>query len=132
MTYYTLQAQTGYLWQEESIEPDLATKAQDFATLMVDSEFEDWDRTTWTGSGIPNEIADVAELFGTAKYMELAAIRGGPESDTKKLAEEIMTKAHDTAHRIRNAGGPWDAATGLRIAPKTSDGGARFLEMYPT
>lgn len=132
MAYATLQAKTGWLYGEPSLEPGLVTKAEDWATAEIDRLFWSWDRTAWSAAP-PFEIAEIAELLAAGHYMELAQAKGQVEDLPEKgLAKALIERGYRRAELIRNQGGPMNAARDEREEPNDTRGFSRFCEIEPT
>lgn len=134
MAYFALQAQSGYLFRErDELDPDLSAAAETWADRRVDHLFADWTRTTWTGAGVPDQISEIAELFGSGHYLELAYLGNGDTfSPEQSWGMELKSRAESLATIVLSQGGPRDSE-GEIIDPATTVGSDPYgIEIYPT
>ena len=134
MAYFALSAQAGYLFRErEDLDDSLKASAETWADRRINDLFADWTRTTWTGTGVPDQISEIAELFGAGHYLELAYIGGGDTlTPEQSWGIELKSRAQSLADKVLSQGGPRDS-DGYIIDPLTVAGGDPYaIEIYPT
>lgn len=133
MPYKTLTEGKGWLRSETStLDPELKARAEQFADREIDRLFWDWTRTTWTGSAVPWEIADIAELLGAGHYLEIATL--SPASmpvDAVMTGPMLKRKGYEMAERVKMDGGPLAADGTYRTGPSRDEDRDLFVEIEP-
>ena len=122
MAYFTLTPNQGHLVGEPEVNPGLKEKAERYATMRIDEAFFLWDRTTWTGATLPQQIVDAAELLTVGKYKEMQFATGNPEISSGSLSQRLLAAGEAAITRILDAGGPIDPTYPTRVLPKLYDG----------
>ena len=76
------------------------------ATLYVDGAFLKWDRSTWSGAGVPAEIREIADKWGSAEYITRGIMQIAPQSDrAPDLGQsELRSHARDLVETIKARG----------------------------
>lgn len=115
MAFFDLTAGEGYLFKKTSLVADRKSKSEEFADEQIDTLFSRWDRSGWTGTGIPRSIKQIAELLAVGKYLQIEYSHGNPEArDTE--ATRLMRDGMSMANRVIESGGPKDSS-GAVIKP---------------
>lgn len=115
MAYATLTAGEGLLQKRTELDADAKSSAESVATLFVDSTFAAWDRSTWVGAAVPQEIGLIARDLSTFEYLRLV-YGGKPPERFRSLKED----AERRAEQVISAGGPL-LTDGTRQAQKTTE-----------
>ena len=126
--YHSLAAGKGYLEYHASLDSDRKSESEQVASRWVDSRFDDWDRTAWSGGAVPPAVAQVAEWVASAEYLKRSFAKNNPDGAELELPDALMTDAEkwtDLANQrgwVLDAGGhkQWkvDLEDG-RVSPKT-------------
>lgn len=123
MSYFALVAGDSWLHTETALDADLVTRSESWAANRIDSEFFHWTRTAWVGASIPREIAEIGELLGTGRYLEMARGDGealSGEMDPKlRLGLKLQEKGEAMIELVKSAGGPLDVTGEYRQAPNS-------------
>ncbi len=107
MAYFTIQSGAGYFRaQTRELDPTVKAEAELYATMRVDLAFSAWDRTGWTGSDIPVEIAQAAEMIAAGKYLEKIHATGNPQVSETSLAASLIKNGEALLVQIVDVGGP--------------------------
>lgn len=91
--YYLLIAGKGYLEYWPTLDADRKAESQRIASVFVDMKFDDWDRTSWSGAGVPPDVAQIAEWVAAAEYIERSFGTNTPGSTSLDQVDMLMTKA---------------------------------------
>lgn len=108
MPYFTLQPTKGYFRASRELDATLKSEAETFADLRVNLALWNWDRTTWTGDGIPTEVSQAAEMLASGKYLEKAYATGNPIVNGESLARKLLKDGEALLTQIIDQGGPID------------------------
>lgn len=126
MAYSTLTAGASWLYAEAVLQAGIKAKAEQWASDRIDEAFFYWDRSTWTGSGIPDEIEEIADYLGSGRYLEFARADGeaaNGESDPKlKLARTLLDRGFRMIERVKQLGGVINDARDNRVGPSNVAG----------
>ena len=131
MPYAALTAGAGYFIGQTSLDSALVTAAQEFADTRVNEVLWAWDRTAWTGSGIPLQVKQAAEKIATGHYLEKVFAIGNPEGTEKKLAQKLLDEGEALLQAIIDAGGPIDPTTPTERLDPLYDPVGRRLRVLP-
>lgn len=108
MPYFTLQPTQGYFLATRELNATLKSEAESFATSRVNLVLWNWDRTTWTGAGVPVEVAQAAEMLASGKYLEKAFAVGNPTVNGESLSRKLLRDGEAFLTQIIDQGGPID------------------------
>lgn len=131
MAYFTLLAADGYLVREASLDTEMQAEAEQFAARRIDDLFHAWDRSAWTGVGVPDQIAEAAELLGVGHYLELRDIAaGGASSPERSWSEMLKERGELAAANVLGQGGPRNASGDIIGPARQGQLSTRFSEVW--
>lgn len=85
--YSSLAGSAGFLRFWSSLNATSKAEAESAANAFVDAEFAEWDRSGWSGSSVPTEIAMICSRIGAAEYIVREYLATNPEGGGNR---EIM------------------------------------------
>ncbi len=134
MAYATLQHGKSWLHAERSpLNAAAKSAAESWATLRVDELFFDWNRDDWDTT-TPAEIAEIADLLASGRYLEMAVVGPGSEAAPEKSwGPALIRKGEERAEQVKSQGGPFfDSDRRSKDAPIRSTGFGRMIRLEPS
>lgn len=132
MPYFSLTAGQGYLRGQDVVDPQLKSEAEAWADTRIDETFWNWNRDTWTGMGVPKQIAQAAEMLCAGKYLEKAYAVGNPNQVGDSLSRTLIRDGEKALMRIIDQGGPIDPTNPNYILPPfKSRAAGRVVRIVP-
>lgn len=107
MAYVTLDT-TDYLgaYSGSGLNAGRKARAEALADQWIDREFQEWDRSAWSGEGIPPDVQQAARLIASAEYvlLEHAGTNPAGPGDGYSNVETWRETADGIARRAQTAG----------------------------
>ncbi len=82
--YKALAANAGFLRHWTSLNSTTKAEAEEAANAYIDTEFSEWDRTSWTGALVPVEIQMIALRVGSAEYIQRDFLATNPDGASNR------------------------------------------------
>ncbi len=104
MAYASLTAGADYLRHFTTLNSAAKATAEARADLWIDSAFQEWDRSAWTGQNVPPDVARAALIFGSAEYVLSEFAAANPAVNELPYVTQLRTEAYRIADDARVRG----------------------------
>lgn len=99
MSYGTLTEGRDYLGGfkvpagKTSLYPETVTAAESHADMWIDSNFAEWDRSTWSATHAPAEVSTMWRMVASADYIRRRALANTPDADRSPIVSSLLDDA---------------------------------------
>ena len=103
-SYHSLVAGKDYLGNFTVLDVDKKNEAEREARDWINTEFNSWDRQTWSGEEVPPDVRYCALRVASAAYITRSSTDTNPFGPEEgfPLPERLMQEAEDKAAEVRS------------------------------